>query len=118
MCIEGVCDEAAEFVVDAGGDAIGGHESGVHLHFLRGVAIFRFLVPGIFVLTSLGCGGVKLIGEVFDCESHFRGGIGRLDAAYSFIKSLLCKIRPGAYSVECKGDLAFINHCFGIWGSR
>lgn len=72
--IERVGDETAEFEVDAGRLAVGGHQGRVLAHLVVGVVVLAGLVPGIFVFAFLGGIGVELVGEVVDVERHGGGG--------------------------------------------
>lgn len=71
MSVQGISYDAAEFVIDACGRPIGGHEGDVHFHFLFRVAVFGLFIPGVFVFSFGGGTGVELVGLKEDCEGYF-----------------------------------------------
>jgi len=111
---EGIGYCTAEFVVDASGDAVRGHQRRVHLHLLFRVAIARFFVPFILVFSFLGGLGVELVRQILDCEVHFRRCVCIAHAAECFIKSSLGQICPGADGIQSEVYRGVV-HDSGLW---
>jgi hypothetical protein len=58
VSLEGVGDGAVEAEIDSDGDAVGGHDGGVHLHTFFGAVVFGIFVPscGLVVDDFLNSG--------------------------------------------------------------